>query len=369
MNQSIQLTSDGDVELWVIRRDQWAIPVYAIPATSGGESYFVVSVAVFCDGQMYKVLSEIMSGARKTQDGQYIVVRGWLESVATKAQGVTPDYYLNRPDATKTEKAQSFYSLNDVPEESNLTERFINEVCATGVGKREVVKIMFVAIRNTAMRWLVEKRLPLDLGFVVLYPVPFRANWKQFIDCWLRPMISNMRKGRAERDVWLKDQGFDLMVRDSNIMAMDDKTKCIDWNIEAVTGDQWDDAVASSEQNSRAAKGEVRYYERVMRMVENAYEYAHEIYRSWVEKTHRQTASVHEGHLPDSLVIRPNASSIRKRPDHYRGRKGPRPEYAPTIEAQGGPKLVIKETTPMLQVSNVQPTIANVRFTRRPGKH
>jgi len=246
-------------------------------------------------------------------------------------------------------------------------ERMVREMAKTGVGKPEQIKLFYVAMRETILKELLIKRRPVDLGFVTLHAIPFRANWAQFMDLWLNTKYSDLCVSKEKQILWMKQIGFEDRLMDSQLIDMDEKSKTIRWNIVAVTNTGWDQAVQISERNARDAKGEVRYYERVRALISNTYETMVGIYHSWIEKTNHQTASVHEIGPHGHLALRPNSSFRRKYPDTVPRRPGAYSSIPPDAE-ESGAKLVVPQTAPMLQVSDVQPTITNLRFTGRRGE-
>src|ERR1700745_1698384 len=83
----------------------------------------------------------------------------------------------------------------------------------TGVASYEQLALVWPAIQQGALEWLVVRKKSVDLGFAILHPCPLRANWKSILLAkfpTLGPTL--VGKSQADKEKLLELSGFDVSI-------------------------------------------------------------------------------------------------------------------------------------------------------------
>ncbi len=218
---------DGDIELWTVSGKledgfNWVIPLKFRPYLKTSENgelplrYYFKPVEHWSNAIQYAVLCEVLDRFDHSPHDE----RGWwfshetMSRFAQKAPGITPEFYERWPSRKLIEDADELRLLADNPElsdpdlKSRYTEFSTNELkflkylqSITGETSWTGMKILWLAMRQAAKRWLIEERKTLDLGFIRLIPIPYRVNWKEALAVRFAPFLSKFRKRWHRTDI------------------------------------------------------------------------------------------------------------------------------------------------------------------------
>jgi hypothetical protein len=368
--QEISLKSTGDKELWVVRGDTWELPIFAAPIQdSSGGKFYLTEHAMKNMGSWFDLLEAKILPLTIDCNGQWILPETVLNSIAFKAPGITPSYYVKveglqifKPDPTlirydhiADEEGDNFQGFADfVARESQLH--------TSGD-----IKMFLAELRDCAVKWLLDKRRPLDLGFAKILAVPFRSNWKQYWDFWYPPAI--FKQPLAEREQYLKQYSVDQKMHDPVLLEMhgDGGLRAIGWNLEIVPSTEWKKRVEFRE--SRAIKAEgVGYLERIKSITEKLREHIVFVYTDWVKRKSLPTGEISPGSVVGRHPLRASASVSRRNPDGLEGgafRIGKRRLARGKMLTNHGEQA----DSEVPELSTVQPITGNVWYSGRDVAH
>lgn len=129
----------------------------------------------------------------------------------------------------------------------------------TGVASYEQLAILYPALCQAAMEWLLVEKQSVDLGFIILHPQPHRANWKQMMAAMfptLGPTL--LGKSRLIKDSLLTSTGFITKLLSGELLAIA-RGRYVVWGIETEVKRSWWKAMFRHESAKLSALGSVDY--------------------------------------------------------------------------------------------------------------
>lgn len=288
-------------------------PIYVTAGTEAGKECVLVELAHPIDTKsQWRFVSEILTpSAFDSGNAKWLIRPTILESLARKCPGVTPAYYLKWPGLVKAPVSPSgeMAESGEIEDIEASDEPFIRYACAEA-GETDIQKVRWVysLICSKAVRWMLEKRRPLRLGFATLYALPYRANWKPILHSQREDIVSVFRNNRRNTKAVLEATGFNELLYSTDMLEMNENT--FGWSIDAIVEKPWEKAVAQVERDClKAAKTPVKYLMRWSRLVNNHYDQIIACFSAWVTKASRPVGSI-DTSLPKAAWI---LSAKRKR--------------------------------------------------------
>lgn len=303
------LSGQGDRELWYAEGGElgeapWRFPLYVDYKTDieTGTEYAAIFPAVcphFKASLMLKALFEAHD--RLGLENRWLVPKGIVASILHKAPGITPSRYYRwdgkeeKPIAYTENLTPGRHEPNHL--KSGAEDRVLIRQIADECGlQSSVVKIVLDGLNKVAAGFMVGEHRVMDLGFVKLIAVPFRANWKEIVCFKLRKL--GLLKYLKEEDLKVRDEprgGNSLGLPETlcsphNVAMRREKSKRgplplsrIDYNIEVLTSKAFEKEVTRLECRQRSAghTAYVGYYEKT---VERLYENILEILQAYRKK-------------------------------------------------------------------------------------
>lgn len=281
-----QPTLSSDRELYVVGGGDWRFPIFADPYTMGAVELMLVQPAVGAEKEQLKALIEYLEphSAGLATDGTN---RMWIEksvllTVANKAPGITPEYYLHFPSmenehAKLSELKPDRKSLPD----SQLT--FVDFlVLKCRLLDRVQATLFMQAIRQFGKEWLAYNQREIDFGIFTVIPLPFRSNWKETLysieqakanktylckDPVPKRWITMMRKRRDERNEWFAQEREDALYN-TKLMDMHRTQGSVRWHLNIIEGKDYRDYVAQCEVSERGRRGPLKYTNALVRKIQ-----------------------------------------------------------------------------------------------------
>jgi hypothetical protein len=297
----------GDRELWYAEgeRDESGQPVWRFPLfvdykveVETGVEYAAVFTAVcphYSASLVLKALFEIHD--KLNRENRWLVRREVVGALLTKAPGITPSRYYRW--AGKEEKPIE-YTERTMPGrhepnhlKSGATDRVLIQQIAEECGlQSSVVKIVIDGLNKVAADFLVSQHRVMDLGFVKLIALPFRANWKEIVTFKLRKLgLLRLLNDKGEDQNGESNNGLpETLCSPHNVAIRREKTKKgfrllsrVDYSLEVITSPSFEKEVTRMETRQHAAghTAYVSYYEKT---VERLYENILEILRAYRKK-------------------------------------------------------------------------------------
>jgi len=374
----VKIEATSDTELWLVRScDGWQLPIFVNACKADGvEGKVLIQPATSINSAKLTALAGVLG--KNTHRGPtacWLIDADRLPSLAARAQGITPEYYERWPDQPNPDnlRMQVTEEHSDPalaePRIDRDAEVFLREmVQRTAITDLPTARLVWLAICQEMARWLLERKRPIDLGFVRLQALPYRANWKQILMARLPKAFSLFRKPKEKRDAALAMTEFPAWLRSSRMMAFDPKHNIPTWTIDATVTKAWKQYVIDYEREGRA-KYDFQRAQAWARQINKFEPDIVEIFKSFLEEVAIPCGSVEEGESFGSQIIRPYIPKGRvtgESPDSV-ATNIVYPDLTNMVieDEQDEPKEAVVTSDESLQpVSTVQPQIEDMRNGR-----
>lgn len=183
--------------------------------------------------------------------------------------------------------------------EVDPADEFITAYCQHGgVLPLPVMKLVWASVNAFALYWVSKLRHPIRLGWATIYPMMFRANWKEMVLAMETPGINRKpvkrkvvdpKKFHRADNKWfaIRDaaarQGIEKAVLSGQITALKDEV--MRWRLELVPEQPWHDAVEEYEKKCRQWKPRGDYFQKARYQLTVQVKYAVAIYNAWRSET------------------------------------------------------------------------------------
>lgn len=278
----ISVQRDGDDQLWTVNGKlndgfQWTLPITAKPHRTITEPpepsepwYFVFGANYNWSPRQYEELSCVLD----RYDCCPADPRGWwyrqevLEKFAVKAPGINPDFYIRWP-GYETPSYNEIDTL-ELPEEPGFNKAELNFLKhlqrMTGTQSWEALKFFWINFRKQAILWMAVERRPLDLGFIRLVPMPYRANWKEALTVRFSGLMHCFRgETRQDRQEILQAGGFFEALSSVKLLAVEKEKVFCRWTVESLPSHDLELAIEEQEYRKFQRIGPAGYARHILR--------------------------------------------------------------------------------------------------------
>jgi hypothetical protein len=399
------LAGVGDRELWYAEGQpdekgevQWRFPLYVDwkMATDTGIEYAMIFTAICPHYKASFVLKALFEAHDKLssleRQNQWLVRKEVVPALLKKAAGITKERYY-RWDG-KESKAPELpgqripFGAEDGSKQPNhlksgAHDRLLIQQIAEECGlQSSVVKIVIDGLNKVAADFMVSQHRVMDLGFIKLIAVPFRANWKEIVCFKLRKL--GLLKHLKEDGYATTDSAHDstaglpeTLCSPHNVaIRREQKTKKgfrtlsrVDYSIEVLTSKHFEKEVSRLETKHRSCGNTayVSYYEKA---VERLYENILEILRAYRKKIGLPFARIHQSsrtgglHFIETVGIKARAHgrNLRDLPVHI---VPPTHGFSARAE-ESEPLLVHSPAVEVPKVSTLSQGVNDVREREEP---
>lgn len=291
----------GDKELWVLDQPDWQMPIYAYPIGAGDddpEMFYCVEPAIqreeFPDLLRQAVAPYRMGGATEN----LFISPYHLALLAWKAPGVTPEYYLNAPKP-------GVVTVQQPVRNSDVDMEFINFALQTSKwqGDQGLFMMIWRIMCESALRWIVEKKKPVDFGFCKVVGLPLRANWVQlWVD--LNPHLL-----KWSRSVEPTQRKFTDSIQDARLKAMDSNTAAISWSLSVIPSGSFTEVTKRLELHACKNRKSHGYGAFLKECLAPLYEPILEILKSYKRQTDLPAAEFHQSGPPGFCFYTPDPAT------------------------------------------------------------
>ena len=282
---------DEDVELWVVSGDGWTLPVYLNHATLDGMSVAILRLADHSRADSWDLLnSRLEQYCFNDKNGRWVVPMSAVHSVATKAPGITPSRYVSFNDkGEQTTKEETIEQKEDRPFKKTTSdmEGFLQYIANKAPGEIDVsnLRVVWALICGSLHEWLIHERKPVNLGWISIFAVPYRANWKQILLRKFEGLSRVYKMTKAERDELLSRSGLWRELNNTDLIELDEATETFGWSIEVVKSQAFEEKIKSREAKFVQKYGKTTYCHRWLSMVQSMEKTIYEILSNFVLKT------------------------------------------------------------------------------------
>lgn len=320
-----ELHEEGDQELWYAEGGvdgvaPWRFPLWIFWRVNpvSGAKYALVHPAVspYTKQQLYlQAMFEVHTFWERTD--RWLIKAELVGALLHKAPGVHPRrYYQWEEDGKKTVPMEIPPTLLPGVKQPDFAsvgfghERaLISKISRARGIPTSVVKTVLTGLNEVAAEHMIDEGEPVDLGFVKLIAIPFRANWKEIICFRLGKLrltkyltgadkLGKGNRGDKEGRRHLSDHGFpELLCSPLNIGLKGARTgeglRRLDYTIEAVPSKRFEIQIGAIE-SARKAPGGMNYVRAFEKRVEQLYDQIIEILQAYLKKVDLPFARISE---------------------------------------------------------------------------
>lgn len=312
-----------DVQLWrltdVINEKPHSWPIHATPVVDGSGNKFWLVQPAYPVGSLEQrdfVYNRIAQVAAEADGPKWLVRPTLLTEIAFKCRGVSPKYYLKWPGEFEGGKQLEVKEAKpyDAPECSD--EDFVR-YAALRAGLKDISEFRrtFLIMVYNAVRWLVDERKPLRLGFCTLHVLPYRANWKGILHARWPNIASVFEKPVEQQDGVLDALGVKPALFSADLIEMLDGGE-FGWTLEVTPSEALEKELMKTETEmvGKHKRIGVTYVWRWAQMVREKVPEILYVFQKWIKKAARPVASVDDTLPQDQWVLLPKRRRGRVHP-------------------------------------------------------
>lgn len=368
-----ELTAYGDKELWYVTgsipEGDWSLPIHVHRYSCNDKKFVRVVPIVAMPAQSAKLKELFSDSSIWSENGQYMVESEQFESIAHKAPGVTPECYRHWPGVeTRVPTAfQVQVQASDEPEPENEAGRFLDYVHRkTGIS-RKLIKMAWWAMAEAAPEWLLTEHKPIDLGYATIYPIPYRADWKDLLllkDTTIGPVF---KLPQEDRDRELAMRGYPAHMWNGDLMAVNLLTHRFYWTLEIVPNKTFEQRSEQVE-ITQVKFGSNRYVERYEAILAKLLPSILSVFGSWLSKIALPIAKIREGRSSGTRRLAP----VNRKRSYYNPNKGILPRIPKYSKGPNNKELCFKKKlrpafVGVQPVPNIPPGTNDVRECKEPN--
>ena len=280
-------------------------PLLATPGDTNEGACYEVRLAVHVETKAQQVFVyqriDAMAYWKDPSALRWLVRPTFLAQFAKKCPGMVPQYYVqwDQP-AAKAAPDQAPLEAQK-PAETCPDEDFVRYLCASsGMTDIPGMRVTWHLVCYHAMRWLLEQGKPLNLDFIKLYALPYRANWKSILHARYPQSLKALSTEPEHRKAVLDAIGLSESLYSADLIEVN-PGDTFGWTIEAVPSAKLEQAIADTEAKClQTANSPANYLYRWSRAITNQYDNIISIYESFVKKSAKPLGSVDDS-LPKNL--------------------------------------------------------------------
>lgn len=357
----------GDTELWIVAGEEWELPVLVDPF---GPAEVVTHVRLRppldagITTPMLRALDRKFDGLRVPVESDHVILKYEdLQTLARKAPGITPGYYVKWPGEEKTPRP-----VEDERMDGTYKTDAGKEFCAylsrlTGVVEYRQLRVIWTTICQYGAKYLIEEKKPIDLGFCKIIPCPYRVNWKSLLQARF--------PGFWRKEVFLHE-GFTKQLHNTVLAQYNTEHKICAWGLEVVPGERWRMFANGHEARRRSKLGGIGYAQYWNKAIEKVHRYLLESFCHWADGVRIPCGQLDDGPVFGNRAIGPWVPQGRIRPqaplDPTLGSVVVDPKL-PELIGPGPTKLVSAEKNHVPSLSDLRTEPRHVRLLggkRRP---
>ncbi len=292
-------------ELWVLNGRWFKFPFWV---NWSGEIAILESAATVQMGIQHEAISEFLKIRGRMVNGKWCLPRHEFADVFEKGETHrNPDEYVTWTPSKKSQPKTEPIDLNF--KISPEADAFIRELHQqTGIVPFHVLQQVFYYISRQSREWLVNKEKSVDLGFAVLHPSPYRANWKSILTSqfsWLGGIIAH--KTGAQKERFFYESGFAEAMMSPLLLAYDKRKlrgDVIYWGIDVELKPVWYKDVHAHER-AKLKAGRAAYFKNVNQTLKRRLQLSLRLYTQWLSQIRIPSAKLVEGQHPGSTWLMP----------------------------------------------------------------
>lgn len=362
-----------DKQLWLYEGDGFCLPVFIREITTPNEDSFLWLVwpALNFIHPAHKLFYQRMEEIAAARSDKFLVFDDpqAVSKTFRQAYGITPEFYYVWPGDRPYDESERV-APDDVPpaeaEEipKDIDDEFLKEVVArTQLCSLDAMRIIFRAITQVAVHWMLAKRKPINFGFMTLFAVPYRQNWKSIILGAFPKSYSIFSMPLKRQPDAIITSGIADAFSSRQLLDVAPITHWFHWKLEVIPSRLWDSVVERVE-TQRVSSGRSAYANFIVRTITRQRDLIAAAYRYFICRSAQPCGRFDPMAPEGSQIIIPHTpkGGVRPKPLAYssatvvvdRTLDYKRPKFS---------ELVEREIDALHRLPNVRQQIAELRIT------
>ena len=234
-------------------------------------------------------------------------------------------------------------------------EKLLKTVAETGVISLPQMKLVWEVLQEKMLDQMVNGRESVDLGFAELYPIPYRANWKNGLHDEFTKIGQDFNgKGHDACVEIAKDKGFWAEMSNTRLLAFKNH---IYWSIEVVPKKQWWINTVKLEMDKRSKMSASDYCRYVAKVVYKLKGKLLDVYRSFISQAAIPCGGIRNSRVAGGHFLVPfiRARQVSAKHPENRGPVDVVVNLRDALHANGGLDHKAGEVPRVLAVSDIRP--------------
>lgn len=271
-----EYTVHRDKQLWLYETNDGCLPVFVREVTTESEDRFlwIVWPALHFLHAAHKAFYNHMHQIAKARSEKFLIFddHSLIQATFRQAYGVTPEFYhrwggAQVDDADPTIPAEEHPPADAEEIPKDVDEDFLREVVSrTQICNVESMRIIFRAITQVAVNWMLSKRRPINFGFMTVFAVPYRQNWKSILLGCFPKSYSIFSKPMKHQQPAIEETGLSEAFCSRQLLDVAPMSHWFHWKIECIPSTLWDQVVERVE-TKRMSSGKANYADFIARTI------------------------------------------------------------------------------------------------------
>ena len=241
-------------------------------------------------------------------------------------------------------------------------EKLLKNIAETGVISLPQMKLVWEVMQEQMLEMMVNKQDSIDLGFAEIYPIPYRANWKNGLYDEFKSLGQDFKGKSHEACVEIaQDKGFWAEMSNTRLLAFKDDH--IYWTMEVAPKKQWWASTIKAEKEKRSKLSAADYCKYVAKIIYKLKGKLLDVYRSFVSQAAIPCGGIRNSRVAGGHFLVPFIRSRQVSAKHPENR-GPVDvvvNLRDALHANGGLDHTAGEIPRVLAVSDIQPQEKDLR--------
>lgn len=229
-----------DFELWVVRGPYWCLPIHAVPCDTVYRIHAAVPLLNIQTSALRKQLLD--HGAIENEEELYMEP----ERLCKTAKPVTWTFETEEHLVDWRVRSKERVKVAHWQEDQEFYDAL---AMATGEKTATEAKARWQLTCRHIAHWLANRKRPIHFGFVSLYPVPVRPNWKTLV---LQRVVQwwKAREGMVAPVKWVPGN-LEKFIEDPRLFCVSRKSKLLLWHVDVVHHRKWWEITLKVERETR----------------------------------------------------------------------------------------------------------------------
>lgn len=230
-----------DKQLYILDGEYYRLPAFQreLRSEDGSKRMWAVWPAIDLKTVPYRKFYELLEYEAFARHGKFLFFKKPHDGLK-HVYGVTPEFWYRWKEEAAPPPAEFEHITAEVIElGDSVDEKLLEEIMRrTQFLDIRKMRILWAAMVQVSMEWLLRQRKPIHLGYATLFAVPYRCNWKSIMLAAFPKSFSAMNKSDEKAKIACDAMGLTTSFRSRELLEMTKLHTC-QWKIELIPTKLW----------------------------------------------------------------------------------------------------------------------------------